>query len=175
VDTESFSLPDTLKIERINSINQINEKDLKMLTESRSDLMGSAASILIRERFDKGAVLWLLKENGHLAGYRWTIANNHVTPTHVPHTETDVHSIGAELFDGFRGRYLFDMFLRGTFIILKSDGFKRFYSETYLWNKRAIKAILKTGLSKIGTATMISIFGKTFVIWHEMSSKIEIE
>ena len=170
---EGFSIPDHINIERLYSLDQLDKRDYKTLTECGTDLMGSAGSIIIRERFDKCAVLWLLKENGQLAGYRWTIVNNHVTPTYFPHTEGDVHSIGAEIFPNFRGRNLLFLFQINSFIIMKNEGFKRFYAETYVWNKQAVRAFLKTNLRKVGIATRFSFFGKNVVIWHDMTGKIE--
>jgi hypothetical protein len=172
VRNEEFVLPGDIKIERFKSLEQVNKNDLKILTESHSDLMGSASGILIRERFNKGAMLWLIKKNDQLAGYRWTIANNHKTPTYFPHTETDMHSIGIEIFRDFRRHHLFYIFQQSMVITLKNEGFKRFYSETFLYNKRAMKAMLNYGLRKIGIATRFSIFGKNIVIWHDMSEKI---
>ena len=171
IDSEEFSLPDNVVIQGFYSIDEVDKEDLKTLINCGTALMGSAANILIRKRFNKGAVLWLLKTNQQLAGYRWTISNNHVTPTYIPHTETDVHSIGTEIFPAFRGLDLYILFDQGTKIIFKNEGFKRFYYETYLWNKRAVKAILKTSSHKIGVATRFKIFGKNIIIWHDMSSK----
>lgn len=173
LDSERFSIPDNIEIQRFNSIDEVDKKDYKSLIECGTDLMGSAGSILVRERFDKGFVLWLLKENGQLAGYRWTIVNNHVTPTYVPHTETDAHSIGIEIFSDFRGSHLFRLFDEGIKIALKKEGYKRFYSETFLYNKRAIKAILKTSSRKIGIATRFNIFGKNVIAWHDMTGKTD--
>lgn len=173
MDTEGFSMPDNLKIQRFYSIDQIDKEDLKTLVECNTELMGSAASSLIQERFDKGAVLWLYKENGILAGYRWTIVNDHVTPTYVPQTKTDVHTIGEEIFPAFRGRNLFLLVRTSNRIIMKNEGFKRLYSETYLWNKRAVKAIIKARGRQFGIATMFSLFGKKVVIWHDMSGKTD--
>jgi hypothetical protein len=170
VDSEKFLLPNNVEIRRYRSIDEIDKKDYDDLVELGTSLMGSAGNILIRKRFGLGAVLWLLKVNGQLAGYRWTIANNHVTPTHLPHTESDAHSIGIEIFPIFRGSHLFRQFDEGLKILLKKEGYKRFYSETFLWNKHAIKAISKTSSCKIGISTMFCIFGKTIVIWHDMTS-----
>ena len=174
VDCEGFSMPEGVEIKRFHSIDEIDKEDYKVLIERGTSLMGSAASILVRERFNKGAVLWLLKKNGQLAGYNWTIINNHVTPTYFPHTETDAHSIGTEIFPDFRGCHLFRLFLEGRKVILKKEGSKRYYSETFLWNKRAIKANLKISLRKIGIATRFSIFSKNIVIWHDMTAKTDL-
>ena len=174
VDSEGFSMPEGIEIKRYHSIDEIDKEDYKVLIERGTSLMGSAASILVRERFEKGAVLWLLRENGQLAGYRWTIINNHVTPTYFPHTETDAHSIGTEIFPDFRGGHMFRLFDEGLKTILKKEGSKRYYSETFLWNKRAVKAILKTSSRKIGIATRFSIFSKNIVIWHDMTTKTDL-
>jgi len=165
---KTLLLPDNIEIQRFDAINQVSQKDIEKLIDSNSDLMGSAASMLIRERFNKGAALWLLKENGQLAGYQWTISNNHETPTYLPHTETDVHTIGIELLKEFRGRDLLYLFQVSTFITLKNNGFKRHYLETYLWNKRALKAFSKIGLRKIGIARRFNFLGKNIVIWYDM-------
>lgn len=174
IDSEGFSLPDNIVIQRFYSIGEVDKEDLKTLIKCGVGLMGSAGSILVSKWFDKGAVLWLLKKDGQLAGYRWTIFNNHVTPTYVPHTQTDAHSIGTEIFPGFRGVGLYRLFDQGTKILFKKEGGKRFYYETYLWDICAVKAILKTNSRKIGIATRFSIFGNNVVIWHDMTSKIDI-
>ena len=174
MDSKGFSMPDNLKIQRFYSIDELDKEDYETLIKYGTDLMGSAGSILIPERFNKGAILWLYKENGILVGYRWTIVNNHVTPTYVPHTKTDVHSIGEEIFPAFRGKNIHQLAMRFVRITSKNEGFKRYYSETYLWNKRAIKSILKGGTRPIGIATRFSIFGKNVVIWHNMTGKEDI-
>jgi hypothetical protein len=108
--------------------------------------------------------------DGILAGYRWTIVNNHVTQTYFPHTDTDIHSISTELFKDFRNRNLFSIFIKGAYIISKNEGFQRCYSETNFWNKRAVKANLKINAHKIGVASIFIIFRNNVVIWHDMSS-----
>lgn len=172
IDAEGFSLPESIKIEHLHTIDQVSEVDMNMLTKCKSELMGSAASILIPERFNKGAELWLYKVDGKLAGYCWTIVKNHREPTYFPLTDTDVHFIGTEIFPDFRGGTLFRLFDEGTKINLKKEGCKRYYSETFLSNEHAVRAILKkTSARKIGIATRFSIFGKDVVIWHHMSSE----
>lgn len=171
IDSAGFSVQKGIDILRFYSIDQIDQSDFETLSEYGTDLMGSAGSILIRDRFAKGAVLWLIKVDGVLAGYRWTFNNDHTNPTYVPQTEKDVHSIGVELFPAFRGREMFNLFRMSMYITLKNEGLKRFYLETHLWNKRAVKAFLKTDTHKIGIATRFSIFGKNVVIWHDMTSK----
>jgi len=174
IESAGFSVPKEIDVQRFYSIDQIDQNDFKILSEYGTDLMGSAGSILIHDRFAKGAVLWLIKVNGILAGYRWTFNNDHTNPTYVPHTEKDVHSIGVELFPAFRGQEMFNLFKKSMYITLKNELFKRFYLKTHLWNRRAVKAFLKTDTHKIGIATRFRIFGKNVVIWHDMTCKTDM-
>lgn len=175
LETTEFVLPDNLKLERYNSLEQVSDHDLKILFACHSDLMGSATSILIPERFNKGAVLWLMKDDAHVVGYQWTIANNHTTPTYFPHTEGDIHAIGIEILPDYRGRNLQNIFQQQIWIILRNEGFRRYFSETYLSNKLALKAFSKTGQRGIGIAKRFYFLGKNVVIWYDMSKNIELK
>jgi hypothetical protein len=173
ISSDGFSMPDNIKIQRFHSRDQMNKEDLKILLESETELMGSAASNLIHQRFEKGGILWLIKVDNNLAGYRWTIVKDPITPTYVPHTEKDVHVIATELFKEYRGKNLFILFTKHMMITLKNEGFKRVFSETYLWNKRADNALSKIEYyRKIGIARRFSFFGRNIVIWYDMSNKI---
>jgi hypothetical protein len=169
IDSESFSLPDNIEIKRYYKEDEIEHDDYVRLVETGTELMGSNARQLVKKRFSNGAQLWLIKENGQTAGYRWTIVKDPLTPTYIPHTETDVHGIGGELFEEFRGRGLFEILTKFHFITLKNEGFLRFYGETYEWNKSAVHSLAKTN-RKVGVAKRFSIFGRNVVIWYEMSN-----
>jgi hypothetical protein len=170
-EDEDFELPPNITITRFRSRDQMDKEDLKVLIENVTDLMGTIASKMIDSRFEKGAVLWLIKEDGHLAGYRWTIENDPLYHTYVPLTEKDVHLLDNELFEGFRGGPLNQLFSKSYRITLKREGFKRAFSETHFWNKRAIKAVLKGGGCQIGIARKFHLFGRTIVIWSDMYNK----
>lgn len=171
LSTDEFIMPTNIKIKRYSSRDQMDKEELKRLIECDTELMGSAGGIIIDERFDKGALLWLIEEDCHMAGYRWTIVKDPLMPTYIPHTESDVHELGAEIFEGFRGRNILQISTKYILITLKNEGFKRFYSESYLWNKRAVNAFLKTDYRKIGIAKRFSLFGRNVIIWYGMSNK----
>jgi hypothetical protein len=174
-DLAEFVLPDHLSFQRYQAMDQIGKEDLRAFLACSSILMGSATFIIMHERFNKGAILWMLKVNGQVAGYWWTIANNHVTPTYLPHTSKDIHAIGIELFEGFRGGRLLKTFSQAVQSTLKKECYQRYYAETYLWNLNAIKAFQRIGDCKVGTATRFGFFGKNVIIWHEMSETLEVE
>lgn len=170
ITSDEFSLPHNMFVKRFRSQDEMDEDDLNTLIKCRTELMGSATNEMINKRFKNGAVLWLIKEGDCIAGYSWTIVKDPITPTYIPHSEDDVHRIGSEIFSGFRGRNLFQLLTKYMLITLKKEGFKRFYSEAYLWNKQAISAMLKTDYRKIGVAKRFSLFGRNVVIWYEMSN-----
>ena len=171
VDDKNFCLPDGVEVKRYASRKKLDETDYETLVEKGTALMGSGARILIDERLKNGAVLWLVKENGNLAGYRWTIVRDTLLGTYVPHTEFDVHEFGVEVFSGYRGRNIFQVFVKHALITLKIEGYKRFFTEVHLWNERSMKAMAKTDLRKIGTATRFNFFGRNVVIWYDMCNK----
>lgn len=171
IDSAGFLLPDHIEVKRYYSLNEIDKEDYKTLVECGTALMGSAGSILIRERLNKGAVLWLLKENGRLAGYRWTIAKDTLLQTYMPQTETDVHEFANEIFPGFRGRNFGQLTFQQTLIMLKNEGFKRYYAEIYKSNIRALKSTAKTVLKQIGVARRFNLLGRNVVIWYDMYNK----
>src|SRR5437870_1855519 len=58
----------------------------------------------IRERFQKGASLWLVKSDGKLAGYGWTFIGRTIEPHFFPLGKDDVHLFDFLVFPEFRGQ-----------------------------------------------------------------------
>jgi hypothetical protein len=166
-----FELPENIKITRCISKDGMDKEDLKVLIESGTELMGTNAIKEIDKRFEKGATLWLIKENGCLAGYEWTMAKDSLTHTFVPHVESDIHALDIELFKDFRGRGLYEIHVEYLRNIFKNEGFKRLYFETHLLNKRALRAIMKKEPRILGIARKFYLFGRNIVIWSEMCNE----
>jgi RimJ/RimL family protein N-acetyltransferase len=173
IDDTDFCLPAEIEIRRYTSRKELSKEDYEALVENGTALMGSAARILIDQRLEKGATLWLLKENGSLAGYRWTIVKDTLLGTYVPHTDLDVHEFGVEVFSGYRGRNVFQVFVKHALITLKNEGYKRFFTEVHIWNARSMKAMSKTDLKKIGLARRFQFWGRNIVIWCDIYNKKE--
>jgi hypothetical protein len=171
IEEEGFELPPNITTMPFRSCEEMEEGDLKLLIESNTELMGRRAEYIIKERFDKGAVLWLIKEDGRLVGYRWIIAKDPLYPTYFPHMESDIHGIDAEFFKDSRGKGLTGITQKKTMIALKQEGFKRWISEISPRNKSSIRANLKMGHQQIGVARRFSLFGRDIVIWSDMCNK----
>lgn len=172
IDDKDFLLPKDIEIIRFRSKEEVDDVILNRIIEGGTDLMGSAADEILKKRFENGATLWIMIADGKVAGYKWTIVKDPLTPTYIPHTQKDIHGIGGEMFGSFRGRNLFQIFTKYKLITLKREGFSRFYSETYIWNKAAVKACLKTDYREIGIAKRFNLFGRNIVVWYDMSNKL---
>lgn len=171
INDKDFILPDSIEVNKYCSMEELDEKDYKILITRSTSLMGSAASTLISQRFAHGAALWLTKENSQLAGYRWTISKDSLLKTYIPHTEADVHDFASELFEEFRGKNILQISFKQIMLTLKKEGYKRCYGEVHLHNIRSVKAYSKTIVIKIGIAKRFNFFGRNVVIWYDMYNK----
>lgn len=166
------AIPETITFKRIPAFHDLDEADYETLVGRSSELMGMSQCAFIRKKFDQGAVLWLIMAQGRLAGYRWTLFHDRVSSSvFFPHSEGDVHSVGAELYPDFRGKNIYQMsntYLKST---LKNEGYRRLLSETYVWNKRAIRALLKEGNRPVGIATKFRLGNTMIVIWHDRTGE----
>lgn len=171
INDNDFLLPDNITIEIVKSENEIGDKELKRLIEGGTALMGNKAKQMIKERFAKGALLWLMKMNDQFAGYSWTISKDTLRPTYMPYTEKDVHGIGDEIFEEFHNQGLHRIFVKYQLINMKNEGFLRFFGEIYVWNKPSLRSYGKTEMRKLGIAKKRFLGGRNIVTWYEMYNR----
>jgi hypothetical protein len=121
----------------------------------------------IKERFGKGAQIWLLKQESYLVGFVWSIGEKPVKPYFFPLTASDVHLFDNEIFSDYKGKgnnpFLIDYVLGE----LRKKGFLRAYIETQTWNKAEIKSLAKTAFQQLAVARKFSFFGKKIAVWSE--------
>ena len=121
----------------------------------------------IKERFSKGAQIWLMKQEGYLVGFVWSIGEKPVKPYFFPLTASDVHLFDNEIFSDYRGKgsnpILIDYVLRE----LQKKGFLRAYIETAAWNKTEVQSLTKTAFQRLAVARRFSFFGKQIAVWSE--------
>ena len=94
-------LPSSLSVERKTNQSELSPQDLDDITNfwnpelARRDL---------RDRFLQGASLWLIKREGQLAGYSWTIRGRSIADYYFPMAKDDVQLFDFYTFPRFRGR-----------------------------------------------------------------------
>jgi hypothetical protein len=158
------ALPAFLKVERKTSSVDLSLQDLQEMTSFwNPDL----ARRNIKERFDKGASLWLIRCHDSLAGYGWTLQGRTVEPHYFPLGEDDVQFLDFHVFPKYRGRAM-DWFLMKQILHgLASDGLARAYGEAAEWNRASLASFQMTPFRRLGLARKFTIFGHTIVSWAE--------
>ncbi|MEN6350228.1 MAG: GNAT family N-acetyltransferase [Syntrophomonas sp.] len=120
----------------------------------------------IRDRFDKGAVLWLAKLNDEIVGFIWSIRRHTVKPFFFPLLYNDVYLFDNEIFEDYRGKGINSVFVDKVLMELRSEGYIRAFIDTRIWNISEINSLSKTGFTKLTVVSQIQLFGKNVVIWH---------
>jgi hypothetical protein len=157
-------LPSSLKVERVRGRAELGAQDLQDITSFWNP---KQASRNIAERFTLGASLWLIKCEGHLAGYGWTLQGRTVEAHYFPLAADDVQFLDFHVFPKFRGRAM-DWFLM-THILqeLAAEGMARAFGEAAEWNKASLSSFAMTPFRRLGRARKFTILTHTIVWWDK--------
>jgi len=151
-------------IERKNSQADINPNDLHRITTTWNE---KTAKLLHEHRFRLGASLWLLKTDGKVAAYGWTVRERTVEPHFFPLGPADFHLFDFFVFPEYRGRRLNPTLVNHILTALVQEGASRAFIEAAEWNKAQLVSLSRTFFQKIGCARKFEILGKTIIIWSE--------
>ena len=125
-------LPKSLKVERIRSSSELTLEDLQTMTSFWNPEL---ASRNLKQRFELGASLWLIRSNGRLAGYGWTLKGGTVEPHYFPLGADDVHLFDFHVFTEYRGRGLNPLLVKQILHILAGEAPGRAFIEAAEWNQ----------------------------------------
>jgi len=160
--TLSAELADNLSVEVMHSREEMASEDWeRVLNFWNPDLCRRSYT----ERFRQGASLWLIRCDGNLAGYGWTITGCTVEPHYYPLGANDVHLFDFLVFPEYRGRNLNPNLLNFILSQLAAERLTRAYIEVREWNHPQLKSLAKTSFKLLGVARKATLFGLTFVQW----------
>jgi GNAT superfamily N-acetyltransferase len=144
-----------------------NEIELDAVETNRicSHWNPKAARKLIEQRFAAGAQLWLLRSNGQIAAYGWTLRGKTMEPYFFPLEPQDVHLFDFFVFPEFRGRKLNPSLVWQILEHVGREGSKRALIEAAVWNRAQLSSLTKTPFKKIGIARKFNFGKSTFVSW----------
>src|ERR1051325_1281371 len=163
-------LPAGITIERRGCLADVPLADLqKVLNYWNRDIMAKQ----IREQFQQGASAWLVKKNGQLAGYGWTLRGSTMEPHFFPLCENDVHLFDFVVFPEFRGQGTNPVLVNRILKVTASEGCGRAFIEAARRNKRQMKSLGKTPFRTFGLAKKMSCFGWIWVAWHPIVPNLE--
>ena len=155
--------PNSLEVERKRCAEELSSLDLQAMTNFWNPQL---ARQHMKERFDRGAMLWLAKSQGRLAGYGWTLQGQTMEPHYFPLGQNDVHFFDFQVFPQYRGRGI-NPFLVGQILqnLATEDGMGRAFIEAAEWNQPQLSSLKKTSFRRLGHGRKIQVLRHTTVWW----------
>ncbi len=123
----------------------------------------------IRERFKKGASLWLLRSslNGEIAGYGWSLKGATVEPYFFPLASTDVHLFDFHVYEEYRGQGLNPLLVGHILSSVAKETAGRAFIECAEWNQSQRASLKKTPFRHLGLVKTTACFRRVFSCWTE--------
>lgn len=165
------SVPGAMRVERLQALAELSAGRLQAMTGFWNPKL---ANRNIRERFEKGASLWLVECEEQLAGYGWTVQGRTIAPYYFPLGPDDVHLFDFHVFPQYRGRginpYLIGQILDG----LAANGASRAFIEAAEWNDAQLLSLRKTPFRCLGSVRSFAIFGHTLALWMRTGATVQM-
>jgi ribosomal protein S18 acetylase RimI-like enzyme len=162
------NIPESMSIERVRSEGELEAKNRAAITSFwNPDL----AQRNIQERFQKSAVLWLIRSGETLAGYGWTIQGRPISPYYFPILPGDVQFFDFLVFPKFRGRAIQWLLTAHILKTLKDEGASRAFADTHEWNQAQLASFKMTAFKPIGKVRTVTLFGRSFAGWSEIETE----
>jgi hypothetical protein len=162
--TAPVKIPSSLTVERLRNYAELSQQDLREMTSFWNP---NQAHRNIRDQFDQGASLWLIKSGDKLAGYGWTLQGRTIATYYFPLAQDDVQLFDFYVFPKFRGRamhWLLTVYILQT---LAAEGGARAFADTAEWNQAQLSSFKMTPFHRLGLVRSFTIFGHTLVSWVE--------
>jgi ribosomal protein S18 acetylase RimI-like enzyme len=157
-------LPSSLMVERIRNETDVSPADLEEIINFWNSKL---ADRLIKERFRRGASLWIVRSEGRLAGYGWTMQGRTMEPYYFRLGPEDVHLFDFYVFPRFRGQGVNPSLVTDILRNLTAECVGRAFIEAAEWNHAQLASLRKTRFHRLGQATKLTIFRRTIVCWDE--------
>jgi ribosomal protein S18 acetylase RimI-like enzyme len=160
----SANIPRSLKVERLKSYAQLSTQDLRDMTSFWNPMQ---AKRNVRERFEQGSSLWLIKSGGNLAGYGWSLQGRTIEPHYFPLAQNDAHLFDFHVFPQFRGQGMNPLLVMHILRSLAGECGGRAFIEAAEWNAAQLSSLGKTPFHRLGFARKSRILHRTIVCWAE--------
>jgi ribosomal protein S18 acetylase RimI-like enzyme len=157
-----MSLADGLTVERREKLENIGEDEWNQIA-TVIDL--ERARRTCRNHFAAGALMWLIRANGSVAAYGWTLTGGTLEPYFYPLGERDVHLFDFLTFPEYRGRHINSSLVNFILSRLAAEGKVRAYLETWEWNDSMLRSLRRTSFKQMALARKTTLLGHTFVEW----------
>jgi ribosomal protein S18 acetylase RimI-like enzyme len=153
-----------LKVERKRNYAELSPQDTQEILNIWNPKL---AHRNIKERFGQGASFWLIKCEGRLAGYGWTLQGRTIEPHYFLLGQDDVHLFDFHVFPAYRGRGMNPFLVTYILRSLATDGASRAFIECAEWNQAQLASLRKTSFRRLGWAKKSMILRHTIMGWAE--------
>ncbi len=155
-------IPAGFSIERVVSLADFSSADFEQVTSFWNPKLASAH---MRERFARGAVLWLVKSGESVAGYGWTLRGGSIEPYYFPLGTDDVQLFDFYVAPKFRGRAIHWLLTGHILQVLAAEGDGRAFADTGEWNDAQLASFRMTKLRLLGRVRAFRVFGRVLTHW----------
>jgi ribosomal protein S18 acetylase RimI-like enzyme len=162
LEPASADLPNSLKFERYANQSGISPADLQEIIGVWNPVQ---ARRNLKERFELGASLWLIKVQDHLAGYGWTLRGRTVEPHYFPLGPDDIHLFDFHVFPPYRGRGVNPFLVNSILRSLAAECQRCAFIEAAEWNQAQLTSLRRTHFRRLGSARKFTLFRHTMVFW----------
>jgi acetyltransferase (GNAT) family protein len=166
------TIPSSMRVDRLTKETELAAGDFQEITSFWNP---KQARRNVKERFAKGASLWLIKSEERVAGYGWTIQGRTIAEYYFPMGPKDVQLFDFYVFPKFRGRALHWLLTAHISQALAVEGAARAFADTAEWNQAQISSFRMTPFRRLGLVRSFTIFGHTFVSWVENRTAGQLE
>lgn len=153
------------RVERLRSLAELKP-------EQHEQIIGlwnpKLANGLLKERFDKGASLWLVQHENQLAGFGWTLHGQSIATYYFPLGSNDVQFFDFYVFPSFRGRALHWLLTNHILYELAAEGRTRAFADTREWNAAQLASFKMTPFRPLGFVKTYRFFGRVLNSWTSM-------
>lgn len=163
-DLRPVRVPAGFSINRVDSLLEFSSADFQQVTAFWN---AKLASPNIRERFEKGASLWMVKAGDRVAAYGWTLRGRTIEPYYFPLGLNDVQLFDFYVAPKFRGRALHWLLTSHILHQLAVEGAFRAYADTGEWNNAQLASFTMTPFRQLGRLRSFRIIGRVLTCWKE--------
>jgi ribosomal protein S18 acetylase RimI-like enzyme len=149
-------------LERKSSLSALTAEDVERIV-SPADSSGSRQRM--NERFSAQAELWLIRCQGVIAAFGWTIQGKTMEPHFVRMEPRDVHLFDFFVFPEFRGRGLNPSLVSQILQAISRENLSKAFIEAAAWNKPQLSSLKKTPFRRLGEARKFQLGKKPLVLW----------
>ncbi|MEO7299887.1 MAG: GNAT family N-acetyltransferase [Verrucomicrobiota bacterium] len=152
-----------VSVERKKDVAELGSQDLFQILHIWNPVIARRQLV---ERFQRGASLWILKLEGDLVAYGWTLVGKTIEPYFFSLNSNEVHLFDFFVFPAFRGRKINLALMNHILAALASEQKSRALIEAAEWNSAQLSSLKNSQFQQVGRARKGTVFRKAKVKWN---------